>query len=236
MVRKHSRRNPRQKNGTRKAGKYTAGKGKPIRIGAINKVEMFVSDGGFDFTFEPIDDSIKMKRTSTGYEARYIAQDEMPSSPDEMGDTAISFLVNYHDSFDVRQPEIVTEDEVRRLYQGEKIDVLKDYYAFKIDSYVHSGVRLAFAGEFNGRLPQGHARFDVSSVGAIFVSKTEVGGGKAKATKFAQSVIEEWNQYLSGDVYLVVKETFDKEKRQVNYDVTGGYYGEKYALESRNDL
>jgi len=42
----------------------------------------------------------------------------------------------------------------------------------------------------------------------------------------------QWNQYLSGDVYEIIKETYDKEKNHLDHDSCWGFYGYKYALEA----
>jgi len=45
------------------------------------------------------------------------------------------------------------------------------------------------------------------------------------------SLVESWNEYLGGDVYGCVKETYDKNKKQIDQDSCWGFYGYKYALE-----
>ena len=52
---------------------------------------------------------------------------------------------------------------------------------------------------------------------------------KEKAFKIAQGIIKTWNEYLTGDVYCIVKETYAKNKDPIDYDVIGGYYGADYA-------
>jgi hypothetical protein len=73
--------------------------------------------------------------------------------------------------------------------------------------------------------------FDVSHVGAVFVSKKEW-TDENKAYEAAQSLVETWNQYLSGDVYGIVRETYDKKKIQVDQKSCWGFYGYEYAKQA----
>jgi len=188
----------------------------------------YVTDEGFHFTFEPIEDTLTIEETKDGYEAKYLTRDEEPPNPNEFGDESL-FLVHYHRDFDIRKDDIIKEDDARALYQGEKIPQEKDYWIFPVEAYIHSGVSLTLKS-FKGMLPQGHYEFDTSRVGLVLVSKKEFKSND-KAQKAAETLIETWNQYLSGDVYSCVKETYNKKKEQTDYDVVGGFYGYKYAIE-----
>ena len=193
------------------------------------KTKYISEEAGFEFTFEPVEDTISIDETKDGYTAKYLVRDDNPTNPSDYGDDGVGFLVSYHRDFDVRKDDIITEDDARKLYQGEKIPQQKDYYIFAVDAYIHSGVALSFAGGFSGRLPEGHERFDVSSVGLILVNKKEIKTRK-EAQTFAKGLIENWNQYNSGDVYGMVIETYDKNKKQKTQDATWGYYGYKDAM------
>ena len=137
---------------------------KTIQIKTIKPVTKYVSEEGFEFTFNPVEDTVTVEQTKDGYTAKYLVRDENAESPADYGDDGVGYLVSYHRDFDVRKDDIITEDDARRLYQGEKIDQQKDYHIFLVDAYIHGGVALSFAGGFSGRLPQGHERFDVSNV------------------------------------------------------------------------
>jgi hypothetical protein len=184
------------------------------------------SETGFNYLFNPIEDTINIEETETGYTVKYLIQDEMPMSPAEWGDDGL-FLVNYHSYFYVKKDDIVTEDDIRDFYHGEKIPQQKDYHIFPLSCLIHSGIWLSLSDSFSCD-PGG---WDTSHVGAILASKKEW-KKRDKAFKAAYSLMEEWNRYLSGDVYCLVSERFDKEKNQINYDVIGGYSGYKYALEA----
>jgi len=149
-----------------------------------------------------------------------LRDDNYQDSPDDWGDDNV-FLVHYHRDFEIKRDEIITEDDARELYQGNKIPQLKEYHIFKVDAYIHSGISLSLAGGFSGRLPQGHERFDVSSVGLVLVSKKEAKTEK-QAEKLAKILIGDWNDCLSGNVYGFI--TKDKETGET-IDSCWGFYG-----------
>ena len=181
----------------------------------------------FELTFTNIEeDSIKVKKVKTGYEVRYLVQDDDPESPNEFCDNEL-FLVHYHRDFCIRQGNIITEEETREWYQGKKISQAKNYHIFPVTAYIHSGVALSLSSDkypFNDR-------WDVSHVGLVLVSKKEW-KDKRKARKAAKSLIEEWNMYLSGDVYGLVCEKFDKERNSIDHDSVWGFYGKEEALKA----
>ena len=91
---------------------------------------------------------------------------------------------------------------------------------------IHSGVRLslsdsAFHGAYMG--------MDTSHVGAILANRKDW-PKRSAALKAATRLIETWNQALSGDVYVLVVETYDKDKNPVDLDTLGGVYGYNNAL------
>jgi len=98
-----------------------------------------------------------------GYSITLYQDTDYQGSPEDYEDDNL-FLVHYHRDFEVKNDKIITEDDARNIYQGEKIEQLKKYHIFFVDAYIHSGIALSLAGGFSGRLPQGHERFDVSSV------------------------------------------------------------------------
>lgn len=138
-----------------------------------------------------------------------IYPDEDAQSPDEWEDDNI-FLVAYHRNFTVKRDEIVTEDQVKMILSGEYKekeaeeyekkeackDIMRKYHIFGLEAYIHSGVVLALVRE--GNFPD--RQWDVSYLGAVLVAKTEW-KTKDKARKAALSLIETWNDYLSGNVY-----------------------------------
>lgn len=143
-----------------------------------------------------------------------IEQDTDAQSPEEWGDDAL-FLVADHRQFYVKPPKESTFESVVEDYK-------KTHHVFGLEAYIHSGVVLALSRE--GSFPD--RNWDVSQLGAVFVSKQEWKTRKA-AEKAARGHIETWNQYLSGDVYGFIVEDSDGE----HVDSCWGFYGgEKDAL------
>lgn len=197
----------------------------------IKKIVSYVNEDGFAFNFEPIEDTLSIKKTKDGFEARYLIQDETAQCPDEDGDDAL-FLVNYHSDFQVERDSIITEDDAKNWWKGtEKVEQEKDYFIFGLSCLVHSGVWLSLENNFQCD-PGG---WDTSHVGLVLVSKKEAKKVE-KALELAQGLIEYWNQYLTGDVYCTVKETYSKKKEPIDYDVMGSCYGYNYAQECLAEL
>jgi len=192
----------------------------------IKKIVTYVNDEGFEFNFEPIEDTLSIKKTKDGFEARYLIRDDITESPDEEEDTGV-FLVNYHSDFCVERDEIITEDDVKAWYRAtRKVLQEKDYHMFALACLVHGGVWLSLEKGFTCD-PGG---WDTSHVGLVLISKLEAKKVE-KALELAQGLIEYWNKYLSGDVYCTVKEEYDKDKKPIDYDVVGGCYGYNHAQE-----
>lgn len=203
---------------------------------AIKKVvtTKYVDDEGFTYTFEPVDGSVKVEKTKTGYEARYLSQDDNPMAPDEWGNDDL-FLVAYHDQFYV-ESKLIDKQQARNLLKPDdeldewEKDFVKEwkakYHIFGLEAYIHSGVMLALGHE--GNFPD--RQWDVSQLGLVFAAKA-CWPNYSQAKTAAKSLIDEWNKYLSGDVYGCVKETFNKKKVQLDQDSCWGFYGYDYALE-----
>lgn len=197
---------------------------------SVKKKVTYVSDEGFEFTHEPVDGTLKIKKTEGGFEARYLTPDDDIQSPDSWADDGL-FLVHYHRDFDVRRDVVVTQDQLVGLLKAEA-DSLPGYWIFWTKAYIHSGVHLALS---SGGFDCDPGGWDTSHCGAVLASKKEF-RKRATAEKAALSLIEAWNQYLSGDVYGLVIEQFDKDRCLVHTSATWGYYGEKYALEELEAL
>lgn len=196
-----------------------------VKLREVTKTKMTSDVGEFELTFTDImEDSVKIKETEEGYEVRYLVRDDNAFSPDEDGDDN-ALLVFYHRDFCVRRDKIITENEVRDWFHGEKIPHIKRYHIFPVHAYIHSGVALSLSRDSYPFTD----RWDVSTCGVILLAKSEW-KRKDKAWKFAQGMIESWNTFLSGDVYGVVVEYFDKDKNKLDHDSVWGCYGYDYAL------
>ena len=196
-----------------------------MELKTITKITHYADD--FETTFTPIEESIKLEKTANGYEMRYLIQESDPMAPNDCGDNC-AFLVHYHRDFWIENNNVVTEDNIREWYNGKKIEQQKDYHVFEVSALIHSGVWLTLGDK--GFLSDGGG-FDTSHVGAVLIAKNEF-KTRDKARKQAGYLVENWNQYLSGDVYALVKELYNKEKTLLDYDCIGSYSGYNYALES----
>lgn len=147
-----------------------------------------------------------------------IEQDTNAESPSQWGNTDL-FLVAKHRDFYVPAPGEKTIPQ----YAEEVVNQFKKTHrAFPIEAYIHSGVVLAMSQE--GNFPD--RRWDVSQVGFAFVSKADW-KTKPKARKAAESLLAEWNQYLSGDIWGYIIEDDDGK----HLDSCWGFYGRTYCEE-----
>ena len=139
-----------------------------------------------------------------GYTIRIMRDIYCHQSPADEGDDSV-FLVGYHNDFFVESKE-VTKDEVRNLFMSpselekdelaRRKEIEKQFHVFGLEAYIHSGVVLALRGE--GGFPD--RQWDVSQLGAVFVSRKEARTEK-QARTIALAHIKYWNNYLSGNVY-----------------------------------
>lgn len=152
-----------------------------------------------------------------------IHQDTDPQPPYDVEDENV-VLVTFHRDLWLEH-EGFDKETCRDMYNDRKHPLRKQYHVFPVEAYIHGGAALALSGE--GNFPD--RQWDVSNpVGFLFLAKSEW-KRKDKAEKFARATIEEWNQYLSGEVYGYV--VIDPEGE--DGDSVWGYYGdwEKYCLQ-----
>jgi len=158
-----------------------------------------------------------------------IYQDDADESPGEYGDNNL-FLVGYHREFTVEKDQIITKQDLvlcftnpKELDEDEKAEVeylRSKYHIFGLEAYIHSGVCLALSRE--GDFPD--RQWDVSQLGAVLVAREEW-KEEADARNAALSLIDTWNDYLSGNIYGYVIEDAAGE----HIDSCWGYYGEYEA-------
>lgn len=121
-------------------------------------------------------------------------------SPDDWGNDDV-FIVHDHRQFSVKRKGFDPEDIYERMQEGKKLYPHDEYWFFPVYAYIHSGVSLSLGRWFPG-LPQGHNEFDVSFKGFMLVQrKKKWSWTEDQAYKVAQSEVNTWNEYLSGDVY-----------------------------------
>lgn len=151
-----------------------------------------------------------------------LEREEDAISPQEDADTGL-FLVANHRSFYVPPPGMKTVPQ----YRNEVEDLFKDtHWMFPLEAYIHSGVVLALSGE--GKFPD--RQWDVSQLGMVCVAKDEWRLSES-ARKAAVSLVETWNQYLSGDVW---RWNIVDEKGEV-LESCGSIYGLEHARKEALD-
>jgi hypothetical protein len=176
-----------------------------------------------------------------------IKQDDNAESPDSWGNTDM-FLVYDHKQCTIERDGFAPRNIYEYLEQcknSDTIDLRNDdfdkYWIFTVYAYIHSGVSLS--------LSRGTDRFDTSSTGFILIEK-EIGGWsigskpyivtEPEATKYAEGLIETWNQYLSGEVYSFTVVELNKCKccgtiEEIEHGSCGGFYG-SISKELLNDM
>jgi hypothetical protein len=145
--------------------------------------------------------------------------DHDTTSPSESADKH-AFLVYGHRDFTVNGPSKERAQDVHR----DKKKWAKTHHVHEVYAYIHSGVRLGLstAGMVD-------VQWDVSMCGYLLITKDK--SEIPRPDEYAQSMIDEWNQYLSGDVYGYVIADGNGE----HVDSCWGFFGFDYAkTEARN--
>ena len=158
-----------------------------------------------------------------------IYQDEhYDQTPNDEGDDNL-FLVNYHRDFDIRRDKVLTENDVRALYganddpnEEQITELRKHYHLFPLSMLSHSGVWLSLVHSFECD----SGGWDTSHVGLVLAAKSEW-PDVDKATRAAESLIENWNDVLQGNVWGYDLTTPDGE----HLDSCWGFVGDmEYCL------
>jgi len=205
----------------------------------IKKKVTYISEEGFEFQFEPIEDSLKIKKTETGFEARYLINDE-GFNPRE--DDNIGIMVCFHKKYTLGDTlkfgknvkTIFSSDNFNSWEEMENylIETEKALYILPLYLYDHSGISIA-----TFRHGQ-HASWDCGQVGFIYTTKEQMKligvekYSKKRIEKYLLNEVETYNQYLTGDCYSLVKETYNKDKEQIDYDIVGGFLGYDDSLKT----
>ena len=194
----------------------------------ITKKVTYISDEGFEFNFEPLEDTLEIKKTKGGFEARYLILDQDPQSPrewDNLG-TMACFHPDYDlgDKIDFDKPDTIKEFEEYLTKEKGAVIMLPLYL---LD---HSGISIS-----TGRFSCDAQGWDTSFIGFIYVTKDDLKKEKvtkAKAKSILEGEIKTYDQYISGDCFCIVREDYDKAKKHLDYDVLGGYLGVDWAREA----
>jgi hypothetical protein len=213
---------------------------KKSEIGKIDDNE--VVSMKFDLMFDPVDFGDKeifiVEETPEGYNVRYITIDNEPESPRECDN--FGTMVCFHKKYSLGDADHGYKNEAfnswnelkNAIEENEDVGVILPLYL-----YDHSGITMR-THPFNDR-------WDSGQVGFIFVSKDKIREEFSiedtdadindemleKVKNILEGEVEMYDHYLTGDVYRLVKEKFDKDKQQIDYDIVGGYYSMEYAKE-----
>ncbi len=201
------------------------------------------STKGFDFALEPIEDSIKIKKLfKGGYELRYLTPDFDPDSPRNWDN--LGTMVCFHGQYDLGDKTDLTSDNFNGWEELEDylIKEKKAVIIAPLYMYDHSGISIKIGSFYGCGLPQGHARFDSGQIGFIYVDEETLKKEynikkitkkiKDKASKVLGGEINIYDKYVRGEVYTIVKETYDKNREQIDYDCVGGYFGYEDSLKA----
>jgi hypothetical protein len=192
-----------------------------------------------ELSFKPYDDDDILTTEADGkITLRYLVREVEPMNPDEMSGDENLFLVNYHRDFYIRRDGIIAEAYVCAWFNGERIPQQETYWIFPLGMYSHSGVILrlgskSFVGDSGG--------WDSSMVGVVLASKREW-HLQAKAEKVAECLVQEWNNYLHGDVWGYFTDVFDaKTKARIDAECEScwnynGTYREALESMKRNEM
>ena len=210
----------------------------------------YVNDEGFNFTFEPIEDTLKIIKTKTGFEAKYLTPDNDPIDPRE--DENYSNMICFHSRYTLGDKHNCSDYEDFILSLAEELNLIESKdnngkYTIQelfeeierklvcilpLYLYDHSGISMrTFRHGY-------HKDWDWGQVGFIYLTKKNLkkwGIKKSQAEKYLIQEVEVYSQYLEGDCYCIVKENYNHNKEQIDYDVVGGYFGydeAKKALET----
>jgi hypothetical protein len=155
-----------------------------------------------------------------------VYRDDTSPSPDRWHSDEV-FIVAYHRDFTVKRDDIITKECAIAIARGEEDEgckeILKKYYLFGLEAYIHGGVVLSFS--YEGNFPD--RGWDVSQIGFVLV-KRGICKNKKEAREIARSLIDEWNDYLSGNVYGYMIEVEDVDGSGNKEEVGGcwGFYGD----------
>jgi len=154
--------------------------------------------------------------------------DQDADSPDNWGNDE-AFIVYDHRDFMIKR-EGFDPDDIFHAMQDKK-HLYEGCWYFPVYAYIHSGVSLSL-GRDNYPFT---CNWDTSFKGFVLVKRMKGWSwAREKARVIAQSIVDEWNMYLSGDVYGYdseaggcwgfygkegYKEMILQAKKKIDYDI-----------------
>lgn len=199
----------------------------------IQKIVKYVNEDGFVFTCEPIEDTLKIKKTKAGYEARYLVQDNYPENPCE-NDEGMGNFYHWKD-MGKEQLEKYCEALGYDIDTHEPNGKPENPDAVRIDKYEHSQIFYSVHGEGT------QCRWDTSSTWAVWLpsaclldelKRYKGEARRKKCVEYARQACTTINQWQNGDVYCLVKETYNAKKEYIDHDTVGGYFGYSEAVKA----
>lgn len=158
-----------------------------------------------------------------------IYHDENAESPDDCGNEDC-FIIYSHRSFSV-QVDGFDDEEINECwlkkenYKHSKFNNTtkkyehSTYRIYPLFAYIHSGVALSIKRDYYPFT----CNWDTSMSGFVLVKIQKAWTfRKSQSLKVAQSVVNEWNHYLSGEVYGYIT----KDKNNNDIDSCWGFYGD----------
>jgi len=144
-----------------------------------------------------------------------VHQDTDATSPDDWGNEDLFLITTRNRYFEVQRKGFDLDDAASGVYK-------KDYHVIPLIAYCHSGVSLSLSSD---RYPF-NDQWDAGQIGFVLVKKRQ---GFRDINKAAESLVEEWNDYLSGNVYGYIVADADGEDTDMS---CSGFYGDpdKYMI------
>lgn len=143
-----------------------------------------------------------------GYEIE-LFYDSDADSPDVWGNED-NFIVYDHRDFTVKRDGFDPSDIFETMQKGKKL--FEGFFFFPVYAYIHSGISLSL-----GRTGVHSCPWDTSFKGFALIKKGKGSGTAEKAREIAQAIIDDWNDYLSGNIYGYRSE----------FGSCWGYYGDE---------
>jgi len=189
----------------------------------------------FELNFEPIEDTIDIKKTKDGYTVKYLVYDTECFNPREDCDNFTKMVCfhgkyNLGDKHDYKQSDYESWDELKSAIKKDGGIFIAPLYL-----YDHSGITIKIGDFYGCGLPQGHAHFDSGQVGFIYTTKDklkEFGITKSRAKKAIEGDVETYDMYLRGESYMIAADYFNKDKTLIDGENCSGYLGYEYALKA----
>lgn len=186
---------------------------------------------GFSFTFDPVEDTINITNTPSGTIIRYASIDSDPFNPRVENDH-LGTMVCFHTLYNLGDKGHGYHHGDYNGWEGLRDKLVEDGAWVILPVYLldHSGLRIA-CGDFGDK-------WDSGQVGFIFMTRAKAVENwgnlpelelQDKAMSCLKSEIEVYDQYLTGDVYGIVKETYNADKESIDCDHCWGFIGFEYA-------